>query len=73
MSFWKPAKTKKREPRPPDTGKAIPAKKKTHRVGSQAYRQASLFNRTDAADLDPDHDNPRTDRSNFPSFTGGHQ
>ena len=31
MAIWKPAKAKKTEPRLPDTGTAIPAKKKIHR------------------------------------------
>jgi len=28
MTFWRPAKTKKKEPRPPDSGQAVRAKKK---------------------------------------------
>ena len=32
MAFWKPAKTKKKEPRPVDSGQAVPARKKIHRL-----------------------------------------
>ncbi len=42
MSFWKSTKTKKREPRPPDTGKAIPAKKKIHRSPPIAFEAKIL-------------------------------
>jgi transposase InsO family protein len=42
MSFWKPTKTKKRESRPPDTGKATPAKKKSHRSPPIAFEAKIL-------------------------------
>jgi len=42
MSFWKPTKTKKREPRAPDTGKAVPAKKKIHRSPPIAFEAKIL-------------------------------
>ena len=42
MAFWKPTKTKKQKPRPPDTGQAVPAKKKIHRSPPVAFEAKIL-------------------------------
>ncbi len=42
MAFWKPTKTKKKEPRPFDSGQAVPAKKKIHRSPPIAFEAKIL-------------------------------
>ena len=42
MSFWKPAKAQKTEPRPPDTGRAVPVRKKIHRSPPIAFEANML-------------------------------
>ena len=42
MSFWKPAKAQKTEPRPPDTGQAVPVRKKIHRSPPIAFEAKML-------------------------------
>ena len=42
MAFWKPTKTKKIEPKPPDTGKAIRAKKKTRHSSPISFEAKML-------------------------------
>ena len=42
MSFWKPTKTKKREPRAPDTGQAVPVRKKIHRSSPVVFEAKML-------------------------------
>ena len=42
MSFWKPAKAKKAEPRPPDSGQAVPVRKKIHRSPPIAFEAKML-------------------------------
>ena len=42
MAFWKPSKTNKREPRPPDSGKVVKARKKIHRSPPIAFEAKML-------------------------------
>ena len=42
MTFWKPTKTKKKEPRPLDTGQAVPARKKITRSSPIAFEAKML-------------------------------
>ncbi len=42
MSFWKPAKTKKKEPQPLDTGQVVPARKKITRSSPIAFEAKML-------------------------------
>ncbi len=42
MSFWKPAKAQKTEPRPLDTGQAVPVRKKIHRSPPIAFEAKIL-------------------------------
>ena len=42
MSFWKPTKTKKMEPRPLDSGQAVPARKKNHRSSPVSFEAKML-------------------------------
>ena len=42
MAFWKPTKTKKREPRPLDTGQAVAARKKITRSSPIAFEAKML-------------------------------
>ena len=42
MTFWKPTKTKKKGPRPLDTGQAVPARKKIHRSSPVVFEAKML-------------------------------
>ena len=42
MSFWKPTKTKKNEPRPLDSGQAVPARKKIRRSSPVVFEAKML-------------------------------
>jgi len=42
MAFWKPTKTKKGKPRPPDTGQVVRTKKKIHRSPPIAFEAKML-------------------------------
>ena len=42
MAFWKPTKTKKKEPRPPNFGQAVPARKKSYHSPPIAFEAKML-------------------------------
>ena len=42
MTFWKPTKTKKKEPRSPDSGQAVPARKKIHHSSPVVFEAKML-------------------------------